>query len=115
MTRKERLQEFYRRLHLAPHAHSSNEALRQIQRIMYKVEDELSGIPRREPPPAPDEPSDGRMYPPIGDEPFTLELPDGGKRIRTAGHSIILTDDGGIEIINRKTGVTEFKKAGAGR
>jgi hypothetical protein len=113
LTRAERLKEFYNRLKAAPAAIDPVDALLQIQRIMYEVEDELSGLPRQYPPPCPMDPSDGRMYPPVGDEPYTITLPDGTRRIRTAGHRIVLYPDGTIEIWNARTSLLEMRKPGA--
>jgi hypothetical protein len=43
--RSERLDEFFRRLTVAPSARSFDEAFGQMSRVLNEVEDELSGIP----------------------------------------------------------------------
>jgi hypothetical protein len=51
-TVRERLDEFYRRLHAAPLETTAEAALEQICRILDEVEDELSGVPKQLPPPS---------------------------------------------------------------
>ncbi len=107
----ERLAEFFRRLQAAPKARSADEAFNQIRNIMNEVEDEFSGVVRKDPPPPIDQP-DGRMYPPQED--FTKRNPDGSITARTRGHRIRLGPDGSITITNVKTGATDFQKPGGG-
>ena len=77
---------------------------------MDEVEDAMSGIPKKEPPPPPKLP-DGRMYPPRDD--FVTRNPDGSISARTAGHNIEIGKDGSIKIISRKTKGIEFEQPGA--
>ena len=78
---------------------------------MDEVEDALSGIARREPPPPPNMP-DGRMYPPRDD--FVVRNADGSILARTTGHTIEIGKDGSIKSLNRRTGAIEFEQPGAG-
>jgi hypothetical protein len=78
---------------------------------MDEVEDALSGIPKKEPPPPPKMP-DGRMYPPRDDH--VTRHPDGSINGRTAGHNIEIGKDGSIKITNRRTGGVDFEQPGAG-
>ncbi len=106
----ERLQEFYRRLAGEPLARSAGEALSQMSQRLDEVEDDLSGIPKKSPPPAREQ-SDGRMYPPQRDS--IRRAADGSITARTRGHRIAIGSDGSIVIINLTTGETEFTKPGA--
>ena len=100
----QRLAEFYRRLQELGRATSAEEALARIRRIMEKVEDELSGIPRQDPPPRPGMP-DGRMYPPMED--FVTRHADGSITAVTKGHRIEIGSDGSTRIINKNSGTAE--------
>ena len=75
------------------------------------MEDEFSGVPRKDPPPPPNMP-DGRMYPPLED--FTTQNADGSMSARTRGHRIELGADGSITIKNIKSGAVDFTKPGGG-
>ncbi len=108
----QRLAEFYQRLRSLPNARTPEEALRQIRETLNEVEDEFSGVPRKDPPPPPNMP-DGRMYPPLDD--FTTRNPDGSLSARTRGHNIEMGKDGSIRITNRKTGGVDFEKPGGGQ
>lgn len=81
--RHERLAEVYRRLDAFPAAASAEEALGQLRECLNAVEDELSGIPSVDPPPAD---GGGRMYFPLPDR--TVIHADGGITARTIGHTI---------------------------
>src|SRR5438105_1177265 len=91
----ERLREFYRRLAAAPAVRTADEALALMSQTLDEVEDDLSGIPKRTPPP-PKGTSDGRMYPPQPDS--ILRTPDGGMTFRTRGHRVVIGADGSITI-----------------
>jgi hypothetical protein len=108
---RERLGEFYRRLGAQPSSRTGGEALDRIRRTMDEVEDDLSGVAKKDPPPPPHMP-DGRMYPPRDD--FVTRHDDGSMSARTAGHRIEIGRDGGITITNRRTGDVEFEQPGAG-
>jgi Pre-toxin TG len=106
---RQRLAEFYKRLGEAPRARTAEEGLRQVREILDHVEDDLSGIPKQNPPPPPNR-SDGRMYPPLDD--FTTRNPDGSITADTRGHVIDIDPTGGITIRSRATGNVEFQKSG---
>jgi hypothetical protein len=96
----------------APPPTNAEEGIALVRDSLDQVEDEHSGVPKADPPPPPGQ-SDGRMYPPRDD--FTTRNPDGSISARTRGHDIEVSPQGDITIINRKTGVAEFQKAGAGQ
>jgi hypothetical protein len=104
-----RLQEYFRRLTDAPPASSADEALALVCDLLDEVEDELSGIPKREPPPSPGM-SDGRMYPPLADR--IKHYPDGGLIAISRAHTVEIASDGSITIVNKKSKEIEIIKAG---
>jgi hypothetical protein len=104
---RKRLDEFYRRLQAAPAVTAAEAALEQICRMLDEVEDELSGIPKKSPPP-PLEQSDGRMYPPYEDS--VTRRPDGGIVATTRGHVIEIGGNGSLLIRSKRTGNVEFRK-----
>jgi hypothetical protein len=108
----QRIQEYYRRLREAPNARSAEEGLQQVRDILNKVEDDLSGIPMKNPPPPPKMP-DGRMYPPLDD--FTTRHPNGSITAESRGHKIKIGADGSITITSKKSEQVEFSKPGAGQ
>lgn len=103
----ERLREYFKRLGEQPKAANADEALGQVSRTLNAVEDELSGVVRKDPPPPPNMP-DGRMYPPLADN--IVRNADGSISARTRGHTINCGADGSITITNRKTGNVDFHK-----
>ncbi len=103
----ERLREFYSRLGQLPRATSADEALEQICRTLDQVEDDLSGIPKKAPPPPPGT-SDGRMYPPQDDS--ITRHPDGRITATTRRHRLEISADGGMVITRIRTGNEEFRK-----
>lgn len=109
-TKREWLEEFYKRMRLTPPASTYDEALALIRRIMNEVEDELSGLPMNPDPPLKSD--DGRMYPPKGD--LVIEVPGkpAVKRLRSRRHHIFIGDNGAIEIPSLE-GLIEFSKPGA--
>ncbi|MDJ0648976.1 MAG: hypothetical protein QNJ60_09730 [Xenococcaceae cyanobacterium MO_188.B19] len=104
---QERLEEFYRRLDKASSAKSADEAFKLVCDTLNQVEDELSGIPCKNPPASPSKP-DGRMYPPQED--YTKRNNDGSIEARSKGHKIEIGSNGSITIINKKTQKIEFQK-----
>lgn len=106
-TIRERLHEFYRRVGSLARAPSAEEALKQLARVLDDVEDELSGIPKKSPPPPPSV-NDGRMYPPLDD--FIIRHPDGRITARTRRHRIEIEANGSVTIINERTGAVELSK-----
>jgi hypothetical protein len=104
-----RLEEYYRRLNEAPKAQSAEEALQIVGDTLNQLEDELSGIPRKNPPPSPNMP-DGRMYPPKED--YTKQNPDGSITAKSKAHTVNIGKNGSITIVNRRTKQVEFRKLG---
>jgi hypothetical protein len=106
--KRERLQEFYRRLMEAPRAATFDEALSQLTAILNAVEDELAGVPS--------EPGnwryDGRIYPPEPDNMRTVPAHPGVARFRSVAHNTYIGANGAIEIVS-VDGATEFRKPGA--
>ena len=107
LSKGQRLQIFFDRLQTLKPASNADEARRNIDDTLVAVEDELSGVPASDPPPAAD---DGRMYP---------ALPD---RIRRVGevvamdhrrHVTYLGRNGAILIISRADGKVLAQVAGA--
>lgn len=111
LTRTQRLAEYLNRLRQQPASCTAEEALARLSQTLVEVEDELSGIPKQEPPPPPNRP-DGRMYPPQADN--VQRLADGNITARTAGHRIEIGVDGSITIRNVRTGEIDFYQAGVG-
>lgn len=111
LTRSQRLAEYFNRLRQQSASCTAEEALVRLSQTLMEVEDELSGIPRQEPPPPPNRP-DGRMYPPQADN--VRHLPNGNITARTAGHRIEIAMDGSITIWNVRTDEIDFHQAGAG-
>lgn len=104
---RERLDEFYRRLAQLPRCDTAESAFRQLCETLDQVEDELSGLPKRSPPPAPSQ-FDGRMYCPSDD--FVARLEDGSLLALTRGHRIEIGATGSLRIIDKLTGQPEFVK-----
>ena len=98
---QQRLNEFYRRLRAQGPASSADDALARIRRTLDEVEDEMSGVTKRCPPPGPGMP-DGRMYPPLDD--YVNRLPDGRIVARSRGHRIEIGPNGETRITNLQTG-----------
>jgi hypothetical protein len=109
LTRGQRLGEYFDRLGKQPASRTAEEALGRVGRTLDEVEDALSGIPKKTPPPPPKMP-DGRMYPPQADN--IIRNPDGSISARTAGHRIEIGADGSITIRNIKTGEIDFHQPG---
>ena len=106
--KRERLEEFLRRLSAAPNAATFDEALHQVASIMNAVEDERMGVPNipenwRE---------DGRMYPPQLDNMRPVPGHARVQRFRTAGHNVFIGENGSLQIV-AQNGTIELEKPGA--
>jgi hypothetical protein len=104
---RERLDELYRRLHALPKAESADASFRQLCETLDAVEDELSGVEKKFPPPPPSM-SDGRMYCPLADH--TVRQADGSILSLTRVHRVEINVNGGLRITNRVSGIVEFEK-----
>lgn len=111
LTRGQRLTEYFKRLGKQPASRTAEETLGRVGRTLEEVEDALSGIPKKTPPPPPKMP-DGRMYPPQADH--ITRNPNGSISASTAGHRIEIGADGSITIKNIETGQIDFHQRGAG-
>ncbi|PAY19145.1 hypothetical protein CKO51_12315 [Rhodopirellula sp. SM50] len=92
--KKERFQEFVRRLESAGNVATAKEALSLLREMLTAVEDEMSGIPND---PARWQ-TDGRMYPPQDDNARDVENRPDLVRYRSRGHNTLIRDNGAIEI-----------------
>jgi hypothetical protein len=106
-TVRERVDEVYRRLGRLPRPTSAEAALCQLCDTLEQVEDEMSGIKKQIPTPPPSSP-DGRMYCPLDDN--ILRRPDGSILAKTRGHTITISNDGHLQIVNRASQRVEFEK-----
>jgi hypothetical protein len=104
---RERLNEVYRRLRLSSKAESADAAFRQLCETLENVEDELSGVAKKSPPP-PLGVEDGRMYCPLDDH--VLRRADGSILALTRSHRVEIAADGGMRIVNKVTGRVEFER-----
>jgi len=104
------LDEFYRRLGLAPDASTFEEALGLIRRTLNEVEDELSGFPMNPDPPL--KSAEDRMYPPELDQIHDVPGSPKVKRLRSRYHNTFVGENGAIEI-RSSSGTIEFFKPGA--
>jgi hypothetical protein len=107
LSRAERLQIYFQRLAARPRPRDADEALAHVRDTLDEVEDQHSGIPKAVPPPPPSMP-DGRMYPPLDD--FITRAPDGSITARTRAHMVEIAPDGAVRIVNRRTGVVDYKR-----
>jgi len=108
-TKRERLEEFYRRLAAAPAARDLDEAFDMIKRIMTEVEDELSGVPEDPNPPLR---STNRLYPPKADRMYDVPGAPRVKRFGSRRHDTFMGENGAIDIRDLG-GNVEFSKPGA--
>lgn len=107
-SKKQRLDETFRRIQASPAPGTRDERLRQLEDVLNTVEDEMSGVPFN-----PDTPADdGRMYPPQADSIRDTDDPR-VKRYRTRKHNVFISDDGAIEIQSVETGDVVFQSAGS--
>lgn len=105
--KRERLEEFFRRLLAAPARGTADEAMQQLSNILDAVEDELTGVLNvpenwRE---------DGRIYPPQVDRMRPVPGHPRATRFRTAGHNIFVGENGSLQIV-ALDGVVELEKPG---
>ncbi|HEX6369460.1 MAG TPA: hypothetical protein VF006_11050 [Longimicrobium sp.] len=105
--RRERLEEFFRRLHAAPSAGTFDEALAQLTNVLDGVEDELTSIPN--------DPgswqSDQRIYPPQQDAVREVPAHPRVKRFRSRHHNTYIGENGSVEIVTL-SGRVEVQKPG---
>ncbi|HEU4883024.1 MAG TPA: hypothetical protein VFT45_12275 [Longimicrobium sp.] len=105
--KRERLEEFFRRLLAAPGVGSFDEALEQLSTILDAVEDELSGaenVPQ-------DWQSDQRLYPPQKDSLRVVPEHPRVRRFRNRRHSTYIGENGSVEIVSL-SGRVEVRKPG---
>lgn len=105
--KRERLDEFFRRLVAAPSAGSFDDALTQLAKVLDAVEDELSGVAN-----IPENwQSDQRIYPPQRDA--AREVPGHPRvmRFRSRRHNTYVGENGSIEIV-ALSGRIEVRKPG---
>ncbi|WP_131722498.1 hypothetical protein [Mycolicibacterium conceptionense] len=86
-----------------PRPGTADESLAQFCAVLDAVEDEMSGAPKSDPPPAT---GDGRMYCPLPDR--TQYLADGSIEAVTTGHTILVGRDGQLTVTRRSSGEVEF-------
>ena len=105
--KRDRLEEFFRRLLQAPSAETLDEALRQLINILNAVEDELTTTPYD-----PDQwRHDERIYPPQPDNMHEVPGHPHVKRFRSLGHNAYIGANGSIEIVSLD-GTAELRKNG---
>lgn len=108
VSKRERLQEFYRRFAQVPHAATLDEALSQLTNILDMVEDELTGTPN--------DPAnwryDERIYPPQRDSMHAVQEHPHVARFRSVAHNTFIGINGAIEIVSLD-GTMELQKPGA--
>lgn len=92
--RKERFEEFVRRMQAAHDVASVTSALMLLGETLSAVEDEMTDIPNE---PA-NWQNDGRMYPPQADNAREVENRPDLVRYRSRGHNTLIRDNGAIEI-----------------
>lgn len=107
-SRKERLQEFLRRLAKSPNAATFDEARRLVDDTLNTVEDEMSGVPHN--------PrtwlTDGRMYPVHDDNIRDVPGQPDVKRLRDKDHNIYIGKNGAIRIVQISTNELALDKPG---
>lgn len=107
ISKRDRLDEFFRRPTAAPSAADHDEAFRLVADPLDAVEDELTSIPH--------DPSrwrtDGRMYPPRPDAARTVPGRPDVTRSRSAGHNTLIGAGGAI-LVRDLAGIELFRKPG---
>ena len=96
-SKRERLQEFARRLLGRPAFRDFQSAWDGLAKELTEVEDELSGIEKQETPEEARE--DGRMYPPVMRRERASGAP-GVRSFRVKNQIVSYADNGAIEIVN---------------
>jgi uncharacterized protein YPO0396 len=107
-SRKQRFQEFLRRLEISPPAASLGEARTLIDATLNAVEDEMSGVPYN--------PTtwltDGRMYPVQDDNIRDVPGQPNVKRARSKDHNVYIAKNGAIRIVQISTNEVALDKPG---
>jgi hypothetical protein len=105
--KRERLDEFFRRLLAAPGAGTFEEVMKQLINILNAVEDELTGTPND---PA-NWQQDHRLYPPQPDAMRDVPEHPHVQRFRSRRHNVYVGDNGSVEIV-ALSGRVELRKPG---
>lgn len=106
LSRRERLQEFFRRLAKSPRASTYQDARKQVNDTLNAVEDEMSGVPYN----ATTWLTDGRMYPVLDDN--VRDASSGVKRLRSRDHNIYIGTNGAIRVVQISTNYVLLDKPG---
>lgn len=109
-TRAGRLEEFFRRLLLAPTCRSADSAFEHVRVILNAVEDELSGIPYDPCHPR----RDGRLYPAKASYRCRVPGRPDLRRYRFKAHTVYLGASGAILIRHNQDGVVLEKPGSDG-
>ena len=112
-SKADRLAEFMRRLESAPAASSFQAAFEIVCNTINAVEDELTTIPFDVAVSMDRSRTDGRMYPPRMDSMRAVGNRDDVKRFPTRGHTLLIGENGAIQIWDRTVRVLIFAKLGA--
>lgn len=105
--KRERLEEFFRRLRASPNAGTFDEMYAQFCNILDAVEDELTGVPN-----CPENgESDRRIYPPQRDATRDVPRHPQVKRFRSRRHNTYIGENGSVEIVTL-SGRIEVQKPG---
>jgi hypothetical protein len=107
LTRRQRLQEFFRRLASAPACRSAETAFDCVRVILNTVEDELSGIPYDPCHPR----RDGRLYPAKATQRCRAPGRPDLRRYRFRAHRLYIGPSGAILIADRVAGPVLSKPA----
>ena len=107
-SRKQRLQEFLRRLANSPNAPTFDEAKKLVDQTLNAVEDEMSDVPYN--------PNtwltDGRMYPVQDDNIHDVAGHPDVKRARSKDHNIFIGKNGAVRIVQISTNEIALDKPG---
>jgi hypothetical protein len=94
ISKAKRLQEFLKRLQIAPPASSADEAFPLLATTLNTVEDELSGVPNH----PGNWKTDGRLYPPQEDRRVKCPERPSLRKYRSIGHFTFFGTNGSIRI-----------------